>query len=136
VFVSDIPFTSTNGWGPVERDTSNGENAAGDGRTITLNGTTFAKGLGVHAVGDVSIYLGGNCSRFTATAGVDDETGSAGSVTFSVVADGATLAATPTLTGSSASAVVDVDLAGVQQLDLVIGDGGDGIATQETRPIW
>jgi beta-galactosidase GanA len=128
-FVSDIPFTSTNGWGPVERDTSNGENAAGDGRTITLNGTTFTKGLGVHAVGDVSIFLGGNCSRFTAVAGVDDEVGSAGSVTFSVVADGATLMTTPTLTGGSASANVDVDVSGAQQLDLIIGDGGDGNGT-------
>ncbi|MBO0870379.1 MAG: beta galactosidase jelly roll domain-containing protein, partial [Micromonosporaceae bacterium] len=34
--VSDLPFLSaTNGWGPVERDTSNGEQAAGDGRPIT-----------------------------------------------------------------------------------------------------
>jgi beta-galactosidase len=126
VFVSDIPFTSTNGWGPVERDTSNGENAAGDGHTITLNGTTYAKGLGVHAVGDVSVYLGGNCSRFTASAGVDDEVGAAGSVTFGVVADGAQLAATPVLTGGSASAAFDVDVSGAQQLDLVIGDGGNG----------
>ncbi|HEU5156740.1 MAG TPA: beta-galactosidase [Streptosporangiaceae bacterium] len=129
VFVSDIPFTSTNGWGPVERDTSNGENAAGDGRTITLNGTTYAKGLGVHAVGDVSVFLGGNCGRFTAVAGVDDEVGSSGSVTFSVVGDGATLATTPTLTGSSTSAEIDVDVSGVQQLDLVIGDGGNGNGT-------
>jgi hypothetical protein len=80
----------------------------------------------VHAVGDVSIYLGGNCSRFTATAGVDDEVGSAGSVTFSVVADGTALTTTPALTGSSAAASVDADVSGAQQLDLVIGDGGNG----------
>jgi beta-galactosidase GanA len=129
VYVSDIPFTSINGWGPVERDTSNGENAAGDGRTITLNGTTYAKGLGAHAAGDISVYLGGNCTRFTAVAGVDDEVGNAGSVTFSVVADGATLSTTPTLTGSSASATIDVDVSGAQQLDLVVGDGGDGNGT-------
>jgi beta-galactosidase GanA len=126
VFVSDISFASTNGWGPVERDTSNGENAAGDGRTITLNGTTYAKGLGVHAVGDVSVFLGGNCSRFTAVAGVDDETGTAGSVTFGAVGDGAALTTTPTLTGGSDSAGIDVDVTGVQQLDLIIADGGDG----------
>jgi hypothetical protein len=126
VFVSDIPFTSTNGWGPVERDTSNGENQAGDGRTMTLNATTFAKGLGVHANGDVSVYLGGNCSRYTATVGVDDEVGGAGSITFSVVGDGRTLTTTPVLTGSSASAPIDVDVSGVQQLDLLIGDGGNG----------
>jgi len=126
VFVSDIPFTSTNGWGPVERDTSNGENQAGDGHTMTLNGTTFAKGLGVHANGDVSVYLGGNCSRYTATVGVDDEVGGAGSITFSVVGDGRTLTTTPVLTGSAASVPIDVDVSGVQQLDLLIGDGGNG----------
>ena len=31
-FLSDLPYTVTaNGWGPVEKDKSNGENAAGDG---------------------------------------------------------------------------------------------------------
>ena len=55
-------FSATNGWGPVERDTSNGEQAAGDGRPITLNGVVYQKGLGTNAVSDVSVYLGGNCS--------------------------------------------------------------------------
>jgi hypothetical protein len=41
--------TPTNGWGPVERDTSNGEQAAGDGHTMSINGATFTKGLGAHA---------------------------------------------------------------------------------------
>lgn len=37
--VCDIPFLSaSNGWGPVERDTSNGEQQPGDGHPITLNG--------------------------------------------------------------------------------------------------
>jgi hypothetical protein len=36
VFVSDLAFLSaTNGWGPVERDLSNGEIQPGDGHTIT-----------------------------------------------------------------------------------------------------
>ena len=35
-----------NGWGPAEKDQSNGEAAAGDGKPLTLNGTVFAKGLG------------------------------------------------------------------------------------------
>jgi hypothetical protein len=127
VYPSDLPFFSaTNGWGPVERDTSNGEQAAGDGHPITLNGTVYKKGLGTNAVSDVAVYLGGNCSRFTATVGVDDEKGSSGSVTFSVVSDGKTLATTPVLTGSSASVNLDVDITGTQLLELVVGDGGDG----------
>jgi beta-galactosidase GanA len=128
-WVSDLPFSSTNGWGPVERDTSNGEALPGDGRTITLNGATYTKGLGVHAVGAVTLNLGGNCTRFTATVGVDDEVGGSGSVRFSIVGDGATLVETPTLTGSSPSVPVDVDLTGIRQLDLIIGDAGDGNGT-------
>ncbi len=127
VAVSALPFlSSTNGWGPVERDTSNGESAAGDGRTITIAGTTYPKGLGTNSVSDVEVNLGGNCSRFTATVGVDDEVGNSGSVTFAVVVDGATVTTTPTLTGSGPAATLDVAVTGGQVLDLVVGDGGDG----------
>ena len=127
VAVSDLPFLSaTNGWGPVERDTSNGENQAGDGRTLTIAGQTFAKGLGTNSVSDVQIYLGGHCSRFTATVGVDDEQGNAGTVTFSVLADGTELTRTGTLTGAGGSASIDVPADGAEVLDLVVGDAGDG----------
>jgi O-glycosyl hydrolase len=128
-YLSDLTFvSSTNGWGPVERDMSNGEQAAGDGQPITIRGTRYAKGLGVHANGDVAFYLGGKCTRFTATAGIDDEVAPYGSVTFSVVADGKTLTTTPVVTGASAAQPLDVDVTGAQQLDLVVGDGGDGNA--------
>lgn len=126
VYVSDLPFQSTNGWGPVERDTSNGEAAAGDGHPITLNGTVYAKGLGVHANGDVTVATGGQCTRFTAVVGVDDEVGSNGSVVFTVQADGRTVAQTGLLTGSSDPVSLDVDVTGAQRVDLLIGDGGNG----------
>jgi hypothetical protein len=59
--------------------------------------------------------------------GVDDEQGNAGSVTFSVIADGRTLITTPTQTGASANIAIDQALpAGTQILDLVVGDAGDG----------
>jgi beta-galactosidase GanA len=126
-YVSDLPFFSaTNGWGPVERDTSNGEQAAGDGKPITLNGVVYAKGIGTNAISDVGVYLGGHCTQFHAVVGVDDEQGSAGSVTFSVISDGKTLQTTPVLTGSSASINLDVDITGTQLLDLLVGDGGNG----------
>jgi hypothetical protein len=103
-----------------------GGNQAGDGKTITLNGVAYAKGLGTNSISDVQVYLDGRCSTFAATVGVDDEVGSAGSVTFSVVADGTTLTTTPVLTGSSSSANINVPVTGAQVLDLVVGDGGDG----------
>ncbi|MET7737466.1 beta-galactosidase [Streptomyces sp. NPDC005402] len=125
--VSDLPFlSSTNGWGPVERDSSVGEQAAGDGRTITIAGVGYAKGLGTNALSDVQLYLGGNCSRLTAQVGVDDETKGAGTVTFSVIADGKTLVTTPAISGKQAAVPVDVDVSGAQVVDLKVGDAGDG----------
>jgi hypothetical protein len=125
--VSDLPFLSaTNGWGPVERDTSNGEQAAGDGHPITINGVTYAKGLGTNAISDVEVYLGGHCTRFTAMAGVDDEQNGAGTVTFSVAADGKTLVTTPTIRGHQPATSIDVNVTGAQVLDLIVGDAGDG----------
>jgi beta-galactosidase GanA len=125
--VSDLPFLSaTNGWGPVERDTSNGEQAAGDGKPITIAGVHYAKGLGTNSISDVQVYLAGKCTRFTASVGVDDETHGAGTVTFSVAADGKTLVTTPTIKGGQAATPIDVDVTGAQVLSLVVGDAGDG----------
>jgi hypothetical protein len=62
--VSDLPFLSaTNGWGPVERDMSVGGNQAGDGKTITLNGVQYTKGLGTNSVSDVQLYLDVSAAR-------------------------------------------------------------------------
>src|SRR5256885_7756705 len=49
-----------------------------------------SRGLGVHAASDVQVYLAGACSRLTASVGVDGETGTGGSVGFSVSVDGTT----------------------------------------------
>jgi beta-galactosidase GanA len=128
VHVSDLPFLAVpqNGWGPVERDRSVGESQPGDGRTLTLRGATYAKGLGTHASSDVSVYAGGRCTSFTATVGVDDETAGAGSVTFAVFADGIQVARTGTLTGTSPPQAITADVTGARQVDLVVGDAGDG----------
>jgi hypothetical protein len=125
--VSDLPFLSaSNGWGPVERDMSNGEQAAGDGRPISIGGVSYAKGLGTNSPSDVAIYLGGTCSRFTADVGVDDETNGSGTVTFSVVGDGTSITSTPTIHGGDKPTSVSADVSGVKVLDLVVGDAGDG----------
>ncbi|MGW3958959.1 beta-galactosidase [Amycolatopsis sp. NPDC005003] len=127
VAVSSLPFlTATNGWGPVERDTSNGEANAGDGKPMTIGGVAYAKGLGAHAASDVQLYLAGACTRLTASVGVDGETGTGGSVSFSVSVDGVTKVTTPVVRGGQAAVPIDVDVTGAQVLDLLVGDGGDG----------
>ena len=54
-YLSDLPWNfALSGYGPVERDMSNGETAPRDGHTLTLNGVIYAKGLGVHAPSSVN----------------------------------------------------------------------------------
>ncbi|MDX3358656.1 glycoside hydrolase family 97 catalytic domain-containing protein [Streptomyces sp. ME02-6978.2a] len=126
--VGDLPFVSeSNGWGPVERDMSNGETAAGDGEPLTLRGTVHDKGLGVHAESEVVVDLDGAYRRFTAAVGVDDEVAGKGSVVFEVLGDGRTLATTPVLTSADAARALDVDVSGVRRLTLRVTDGEDGV---------
>jgi aryl-phospho-beta-D-glucosidase BglC (GH1 family) len=121
VYLSDLPFQVVqNGWGTVERDRSNGERGSNDGRTITLNGKTYTKGLGVHADSTITYALGGKFSQFVSDIGVDDEVGSYGSVAFQVWADGAKLYDSGTMYGDTATKQVKVDLTGKQDLKLVV----------------
>ena len=129
VKVSDLPFSGGNGWGPVERDRSNGESGANDGRPITMNGVVYAKGLGVHAASNTRVFLGANCTRFTAVVGVDDEVGDNGSARFTVQVDGVPLVTTAVLRGPDAGLEISADLTGGQWLELVTDDGGDGNAS-------
>ncbi|MER6664036.1 NPCBM/NEW2 domain-containing protein [Amycolatopsis japonica] len=119
-------MTADNGYGPVERGTSNGESKAGDGHRMSIGGVTYDDGLGVHAPSKVRLYLGGGCSSFTSSVGVDDEK-AGGSVAFEVVGDGKRLANTGVLKRGQAAEKLSVPLSGVQVLDLVVTDGGDGV---------
>jgi alpha-galactosidase len=128
-FLSDMSWQATaNGWGPAERDRSNGEAAAGDGRPLTIGGAAYAKGIGAHAVGAIDIALGGRCTTFAADVGVDAEVGGGrGSVTFSVLGDGTTLATTPVKTGGQAATALSVNVSGRTTLRLAVGNGGDTV---------
>jgi hypothetical protein len=127
-YLSDMNRTSmVNGFGPAERDQSNGEQAAGDGRPIALKGVSYAKGLGVHADSDLSYQLGGNYATFVSDIGIDDETGRKGSVVFQVWADGVKLYDSGLITRSSETKSISVGITGKQVLRLVVTNGGDDI---------
>ncbi|MFE9779984.1 NPCBM/NEW2 domain-containing protein [Streptomyces sp. NPDC005775] len=127
-YLSDLPqLTASNGYGPVEKDTSNGESAAGDGRPLTIGGEVYAKGLGVHAASAVEYYTGGACDTVTARVGVDDEKGAKGSVAFEIWSDGTKAASTGVLTNAMPAQSVSADVSGAQVVRLVVTDGGDGV---------
>jgi alpha-galactosidase len=126
--LSDLTeLRSTNGWGPFEHNRSNGEQGASDGAALRLQGVTYAKGLGTHAFGEVEYYLGGRCSRVTASVGVDDEAGDRGSVVFQVFADSALVADSGTMTGAAATKALTATVSGATTLRLVVTNAGDGI---------
>jgi alpha-galactosidase len=120
-------MSATNGYGPVERNTSNGESAAGDGHPITIGGVVYDKGLGVHAESAVEFYAGKACEKVTADVGVDDEKGANGTVAFEVWADGTKVASTGVLTNAMPAQPLTADVTGAEVIRLVVTDGGDGI---------
>ena len=128
-YLSDEGWTwMENGWGPAERNRSNGESSANDGQQMTIDGLTYAKGLGVHPRSDLRWNLGGQCGVFSAVVGIDDETGSRGSVGFEVYVDGALRYASGTVTSATPAQSVWVDVGGATELALVVTDGGDSDA--------
>jgi alpha-galactosidase len=126
-YMSDLAWVAaTSGFGPVERDTSNGERPADDGNPITIGGRTYEKGLGVHAHSRISYYLGRNCSLFTSDVGVDDEVGDGGSVVFEVWAGDQRVYQSDVLTGRDGPVAVSVDVSGAETIHLVVDDARDG----------
>jgi len=117
-----------NGWGPVEVDGSNGEQAAGDGDPITIGGVAYLKGLGTHAPSSILYYAKGRCTQLTADVGIDDEVGNnPGSVTFEVWADGERVADSGLVTSQDAAKPITADISGASFVQLTVTDSGDGI---------
>ncbi|HEY7048024.1 MAG TPA: NPCBM/NEW2 domain-containing protein [Jatrophihabitantaceae bacterium] len=123
--LSDVTWVSAaNGWGPPEKDMSNGETAAGDGHPITIRGNIYPKGLGVHATSDIVYYLGGNCSSLRSDVGIDDETNGNGEVTFQVFAGDTKVADSGAVTGTSPAKTLTADLTGATWLRLHVDPDG------------
>ena len=120
-YLSDLAWVSaTTGYATVQKDLSV------NGNTLTLRGTTYAKGIGAHAVSNIVYLLNGNYSSFVSDVGVDDEEKGNGSIEFKVIGDGVTLYDSGVLTGGSPVAHINVNVAGVTTLTLVASNGVAG----------
>ena len=126
--VSDLKWTNAqNLVGPVEIDASNGENSAGDGVTISINGQTFSKGLGVHAPSEITYTVNGDYASFQSYVGIDDEVAdcSSASMQFEVYADGQLMAQSPVMRPNEAPFLLEADITGAKEVTLVATVGGD-----------
>ncbi|SOE20043.1 Fibronectin type III domain-containing protein [Spirosomataceae bacterium TFI 002] len=123
-YLSDLkPFSIANGYGPIGLDKSNGEELDGDGTTLTLNGVTYAKGVGVHANSELVYLLPSNkFFNFIADIGIDDEVGSLGKVKFQIFNDNTMIYESPEMTGSSSTITVNQSIIGVTKLRLKVVD--------------
>ena len=119
---------ATNGFGPYERNRSNGGSAAGDGTPIRIKGVTYGRGLGTVPVASLNYPLGGGYDRFMATVGLDDVVAPHGSVRFRVFLDNdvSPVFDSGLMLSSSTPKVIDVSVAGRSTLKLLVNDGGDG----------
>ncbi|MET7619392.1 NPCBM/NEW2 domain-containing protein [Streptomyces sp. NPDC005408] len=120
---------ASNGYGPVERNMSNGGAKGGDGKALTVNGVTYPKGLGTHAPVQLIYYLGGRCTAFATEVGVDDERDprepGQGTVTAEIWADGAKRADSGLRTWQDPAVPLKADLTGATYLRLVGTIGPD-----------
>jgi alpha-galactosidase len=104
------------------------------GNSITLGGMVYTNGIGVNSYSGIDYDLGGICSQFQATIGVDGEVGASGSVDFQVYADGALIYDSGVMTGSSTPQVVNLNVTGVSRLILGVGDADD--STSNDHADW
>jgi hypothetical protein len=105
------------------------------GDQLGLEGTTYPKGIGMHARTRMTFALAARYERFHATIGVDDAAGPRGSVVFRVLGDGEELLSTDPMTGDAAPRPVSVDITGVENLTLV-ADWGDPVVGSGNLAGW
>ncbi|WP_227013881.1 fibronectin type III domain-containing protein [Paenibacillus psychroresistens] len=119
-YLSDLTWVSaTAGWASVRKDLSSDQNP------IRLDGVTYSKGLGTHAASEIIYNLNGAYSRFVSAVGIDDEvTHASASVVFQVFMDGDKVYDSGLMTAASATKTFDLSVANVNQLKLVVTDGG------------
>ena len=122
IYLSDLPFvSSTNGFGPVQRDEST------NGTPISIDGVGYAKGLGTNAISSIVIAIPAGCTEFSSEVGVDDSADGKGTVTFAVLVDGVQVADTGVMKGGEPEQLLTANVTGTSQLTLDVGDAGDGI---------
>ncbi|MEO7714675.1 MAG: alpha-galactosidase [Capsulimonas sp.] len=122
VYMEDLDLAQmTSGWGTALH------NKSIQGTPLTIAGKTYPHGVGTHANSLAAFRLNGQCNRFHANVGLDDEVGAGrGSVVFRVTADGAVRWKSGVMKFGDPAKEVNVDLTGVNTVVLEVLDGGDG----------
>jgi alpha-galactosidase len=113
------PTSVTQGWGTLKKNQSVWE------KPMTIGGHKYPRGLGTHAPSRITYALDGKFSRFQAWAGPDGAT--TPTVSFEVLVDGKSLWKSNNMGAGMPAQWVDVDVRNGKVLELLVGDGGNGL---------
>ena len=104
------------------------------GNIIKIGGRTFINGLGTHANSTIKYNLAGKFITFHAFIGRDDgadgcgpNCGSGQTVVFKVKADGNLIFTSPNMGIATPAQEINLNITGINELKLIVEDGGDGI---------
>ena len=93
------------------------------GGPLTIHGVTYAHGLWTNSPADITYYLGGNCTTFTADLGCDDSDAGQGSVDYQIYADGTKVFDSGVVTNSTPTVHASVSVSGAQVLEITVAEG-------------
>jgi hypothetical protein len=122
VYLSSMFLVSHQDWGVLGFDCAAHAEDQETGQPLQIGDTTFQRGLGTHANGEITIPLGGNYTAFDSLVGLQP-CNRAGSVEFQVWVDGEQCFASGII-GPMDLIPVHVDVTGAQELKLVVTDAG------------
>ena len=105
-------------WGGPQKDQSVEHNV------ITLDKEPFRYGIGSHADANIEYDISGKFTMLHGVIGLDDESACGDGIVFVVTGDGRELFRSNRLY-STQKQVLDVDVSGVQNLQLVLEQGGN-----------
>ncbi|MHB1457153.1 MAG: NPCBM/NEW2 domain-containing protein [Armatimonadota bacterium] len=114
------PISVKQGWGTLQKNRSVWE------KPMRIGNQSFSRGLGTHAPSKIVYALDGQYSRFQAMAGAD--AAHFPTITMEVRADGKELWKSGFMTKDDGAKKVDLDVTGVQRLELIVGDGGNTLS--------
>lgn len=110
--------SNSQGWGSLHIDQSV------EGRPLRSGGRAWSGGFGTHAPSIIQLPVPSGAQRFTASAGLDDET-AGGRLSFQVYADRQQLWDSGPINSGEAPRALDLDIAGRATLQLVVDPLGD-----------
>ncbi len=97
------------------------------GAPLKIRDRDFARGIGSHAPGTITLELNGRFSRFESWIGVQWQQGQSGSVVFQIYADGKKRFDSGVMRETTPARRISLSVRGVEELQLKMTDAGDGI---------